>query len=633
MESNESPNPYMSRPIILSPPPLEQHKFANFQSSSASTAASTTPSGSAGSTQQLPVGHAERQQSVGYNLQHEFETLTVDLDLDLRNNRDSNSITSSSRNNTTGGNPSPAAASSTSLGHGHSLLAPAASKHGFSSELLMSSGNSSGLNHPFRENAISPIPAVASANAGIASLLATTSSGNTTNNGNSLLHPPPLASIPNRPQSVNDFSNFFNRQQQLEPQASAPLTSNFYSELMTFTGWIENLNPQDTVSMIDYLCSNLPLDILLTFKSKLDNHLTSHPSQQKGQTAPPYGNIMSPYSSYSQSDLYNDMDQLNLGNEKTLTQPQPTHLYQPKPKQNTYRTAAQYLAFVEQKNPRPKSAEPSLNVNGANRFSAHQQFERAKSPTSHLYEKTNFLQLAAGNSSHNTHSQQQQQPQQQPQQQQQQQQQQGSSQDDSLELNAHTALKLGALATINSRVALDSNRKHVYHQHAGNVSYYQTNASPHYPGQQMKTMAQSLSHEEQINRTLNSSSVPVSIHRNNANSSKSPKSKKSEQKQENLSGINSVVTGSTNMSVSSSLTGSSNSSMPSEVANIELLNNIPAWLKLLRLHKYTDCLKDTPWKELIELDNEQLELKGVAALGARRKLLKAFDAVKLTLEE
>ena len=68
--------------------------------------------------------------------------------------------------------------------------------------------------------------------------------------------------------------------------------------------------------------------------------------------------------------------------------------------------------------------------------------------------------------------------------------------------------------------------------------------------------------------------------------------------------------------------------MPNEVASIELLNNIPAWLKLLRLHKYTDCLKDVYWKDLIGLNSDQLEEKGVAALGARRKLLKAFEAVK-----
>lgn len=78
----------------------------------------------------------------------------------------------------------------------------------------------------------------------------------------------------------------------------------------------------------------------------------------------------------------------------------------------------------------------------------------------------------------------------------------------------------------------------------------------------------------------------------------------------------------------SSNSANSLSSMPTEIATLDLLNNIPAWLKLLRLHKYTDCLKDMYWKDLVELSDEDLENKGVKALGARRKLLKAFDAVK-----
>jgi len=46
------------------------------------------------------------------------------------------------------------------------------------------------------------------------------------------------------------------------------------------------------------------------------------------------------------------------------------------------------------------------------------------------------------------------------------------------------------------------------------------------------------------------------------------------------------------------------------------------------LHKYTDNLKDLKWTELIELDDEGLEKRGVNALGARRKMLKVFEQVK-----
>lgn len=62
---------------------------------------------------------------------------------------------------------------------------------------------------------------------------------------------------------------------------------------------------------------------------------------------------------------------------------------------------------------------------------------------------------------------------------------------------------------------------------------------------------------------------------------------------------------------------------PEDPTDPGLLNDIPSWLRSLRLHKYTDNLKDLKWQELVELDDEGLEKRGVNALGARRKMLKA----------
>lgn len=62
--------------------------------------------------------------------------------------------------------------------------------------------------------------------------------------------------------------------------------------------------------------------------------------------------------------------------------------------------------------------------------------------------------------------------------------------------------------------------------------------------------------------------------------------------------------------------------------DLTLLEDIGAWLKSLRLHKYTDCLKNLPWQELIELSDSELEARGVNALGARRKMLKVFEQIK-----
>ena len=67
---------------------------------------------------------------------------------------------------------------------------------------------------------------------------------------------------------------------------------------------------------------------------------------------------------------------------------------------------------------------------------------------------------------------------------------------------------------------------------------------------------------------------------------------------------------------------------PRTLTDPSLLTNIPVWLKSLRLHKYSDALSHKKWDELIYLDDEMLEKIGISALGARRKLLKAFAIVQ-----
>ena len=61
---------------------------------------------------------------------------------------------------------------------------------------------------------------------------------------------------------------------------------------------------------------------------------------------------------------------------------------------------------------------------------------------------------------------------------------------------------------------------------------------------------------------------------------------------------------------------------PEDPTDPSLLQDIPAWLRSLRLHKYTDNLKTLNWTDLVELDDKGLEDRGVNALGARRKMLK-----------
>ncbi|KAF2099968.1 SAM domain-containing protein [Rhizodiscina lignyota] len=67
---------------------------------------------------------------------------------------------------------------------------------------------------------------------------------------------------------------------------------------------------------------------------------------------------------------------------------------------------------------------------------------------------------------------------------------------------------------------------------------------------------------------------------------------------------------------------------PEDPTDARLLEDIPSWLRSLRLHKYTDNLKDLSWKDLVDLDDEGLEKRGVNALGARRKMLKVFEQIR-----
>ncbi|THH27660.1 hypothetical protein EUX98_g6526 [Antrodiella citrinella] len=66
----------------------------------------------------------------------------------------------------------------------------------------------------------------------------------------------------------------------------------------------------------------------------------------------------------------------------------------------------------------------------------------------------------------------------------------------------------------------------------------------------------------------------------------------------------------------------------------KLLEDIPGWLRSLRLHKYTPNFEGMYWKDMVMMDEAALEAKGVAALGARRKMLKTFEIVrkKMALE-
>lgn len=85
-----------------------------------------------------------------------------------------------------------------------------------------------------------------------------------------------------------------------------------------------------------------------------------------------------------------------------------------------------------------------------------------------------------------------------------------------------------------------------------------------------------------------------------------------------------------NQNVGANASGGNKSSTPSAPSDIDpaLLNDVPAWLRSLRLHKYTPNFTGMNWEDLVMMSEDELEAKGVAALGARRKMIKTFELVR-----
>ncbi|WAR53476.1 hypothetical protein PtB15_2B907 [Puccinia triticina] len=68
---------------------------------------------------------------------------------------------------------------------------------------------------------------------------------------------------------------------------------------------------------------------------------------------------------------------------------------------------------------------------------------------------------------------------------------------------------------------------------------------------------------------------------------------------------------------------------PEEELDLKLLGDVSAWLRGLRLHKYTPNFAGCTWKEMVMMGDSELENRGVAAVGARRKMLRTFETVRL----
>lgn len=625
MDNDFLNKPYAEKPIVLSPPPVNGNPSAPYQGQLGSNSMSG-----------LPLNyHSQRNQSVGYNLQQEFEALKADLDLDLSL---ANDISASLYKLGYSGDEDPQSI----------LLRPDRSAGGSGSAqdvnlstALMSAPNSgvdhasvgagTGASHSLQQRSVHGPGLLSNSGYSMNSSLLENLVREGLPLGKLASSFLPQLSAPARPQSVNDFSHSIGNSHGGQLQLHQ---NGFIADMMQATSWIDSLSTHDMITVMDYWCNNLPYDVLLTMKCKLENHLggqMGHGLPHVFGTANLFGQDYAPDFSAEARLASSDLGQnipstlssatsANSGGDGGVNAPSQSGLLQPKPKANgNFRTHL----FADPKVQRPKLADPTVNgrlaqngnqlANGHNGYS-NQAFpssvrnqpagqlavDRARSPTTHLSEKTSFLQLAAGQSPHSF----------------------GPSTEDSLDLSA--ALKLGALATINSRVVLDSGRK----------NYAQASAA------QRLAVGNTALYEESLNRQTHLSSVPVGAQKYSTVAMSGRKkegdlpSKKSSGSPGSPVGLGGSNNNSNNQGCSSplaaALAAQAGTSMPNEIASMELLNNIPAWLKLLRLHKYTDCLKDIYWKELVVLSDQQLEDRGVRALGARRKLLKAFEAVRQT---
>ncbi|KAH9012276.1 hypothetical protein EDB85DRAFT_2281309 [Lactarius pseudohatsudake] len=81
-------------------------------------------------------------------------------------------------------------------------------------------------------------------------------------------------------------------------------------------------------------------------------------------------------------------------------------------------------------------------------------------------------------------------------------------------------------------------------------------------------------------------------------------------------------------SARSEAAGSGGAKKDEEDFEPSVLNDVAGWLRTLRLHKYTPNFEGMTWKEMVVMDEQALEAQGVAALGARRQMLKTFEVVR-----
>jgi len=86
--------------------------------------------------------------------------------------------------------------------------------------------------------------------------------------------------------------------------------------------------------------------------------------------------------------------------------------------------------------------------------------------------------------------------------------------------------------------------------------------------------------------------------------------------------------GGSNSGKGSNASGNGGAKKDEEDFDPAVLHDVAGWLRTLRLHKYTPNFEGMSLKDMVVMDEQALEAQGVAALGARRKMLKTFEVVR-----
>ncbi|CDR39039.1 CYFA0S02e11232g1_1 [Cyberlindnera fabianii] len=414
--------------------------------------------------------------------------------------------------------------------------------------------------------------------------------------------------VPERPMSAMEIDSF-----------------TFKNDVSNLVNWLGSLNSNQQRSVIDNLLSNLPEDILAYARTKVEDLTYQKQSEQS--------HIVAPQPLYQSSSMHEPatLDSILNGSQQPWSPPTAASNLQRALSPNFVSPMDRSSVLVHEAAMlnRPRSADPYSKTPSKNRgyqyghnnenvnyYANNQSGQQQGGQGQRAFDITNLAQqltaqqLGGGgsnstssnsnnnsnngnnnNTNNNTNN----------------------NSNSGMDYNNMNALKLSALSTINSRVQLDSgkNRKHTDDRgrHLTNDDYNRTSSVP--PPQRVNYYESLHNQGKDLSKmaSLNSATKGLTLDDSNSLTPlKSPQSPTSGQPKSPA--IN-----------------------PKQITNPKLLADIPSWLKTLRLHKYTPCLQDTPWKELIYFDDEKLTQKGVTAMGARGKLLKAFEVVRQYYED